>query len=163
MQNKYPLWKNILLIVIALIGFLYAIPNIYTEEPVIQVSAEQIANDAGLQQQIQTMLEQSKVPFTSMQTSSTGVEVRFASTDAQLIAKDVIKQGLGNNYTVALNLAASMPAWLSAIGAEPMKQGLDLRGGVHFLLEVDVDSVVARRYEGLLKSIGRELREKGIR
>lgn len=163
MQNKYPLWKNLLLILIAAIGFLYAIPNIYSEEPVIQITAEQQGEQTNLQQRIQALLDTAKIAYSRIDTSSNGVEVRFASTDTQLLAKDVIKQGLGNDYTVALNLAASTPAWLAAIGAEPMKQGLDLRGGVHFLLEVDVDSVVNRRYEGLLKSIGQELREAGIR
>jgi preprotein translocase subunit SecD len=89
--------------------------------------------------------------------------VRFASTDTQLLAQDVVKNGLGEKYTVALNLAPSTPYWLRVLHSEPMKQGLDLRGGVHFLLEVDIDSVVTRHYEGLTKNIGQDLREAGVR
>ena len=92
-----------------------------------------------------------------------GLRLIFSSTDSQLLARDAIKNSLGSQYTVALNLAPSTPAWLEAIHAGPMKQGLDLRGGVHFLLEVDVESVISRRYEGIMKNIGQELREIGVR
>lgn len=163
MQNKYPLWKNLALIALALIGLFYAIPNLYTEDPAIQVSSQSSADMGQLSQQVQTLLDDAKIPHFAIVTNSENVEVRFHSTDNQLLARDVIKSGLGTQYTVALNLAAATPSWFSKIGAEPMKQGLDLRGGVHFLLEVDVDSVISRRFEGLMKGIGQDLREVGIR
>jgi preprotein translocase subunit SecD len=163
MQNKYPLWKNILLIIMAVIGLLYAIPNLYTENPVVQVSLGNEEGNEALQQQVITALSTAKIPYKSVIIQTQGIEVVFVSTDTQLLAQDVIKQALGTQYTVALNLAPSTPKWLEDIHATPMKQGLDLRGGVHFLLEVDIESVVNRRYEGLMKNIGQEMRELGIR
>jgi preprotein translocase subunit SecD len=163
MQNKYPLWKNLMLIIIAVIGFIYAIPNLYTENPVVQVSAETPVDYDELKNQVEALLEKEKLSFKSISAQDEGLEVVFSSTDAQLLARDAIKNNLGSQYTVALNLAPSTPHWLRAIRAEPMKQGLDLRGGVHFLLEVDVDSVISRRYEGIMKNISQSLREIGIR
>lgn len=163
MQNKYPLWKNLLLIVIAMIGFIYAIPNLYTENPVVQISAETPVDYDELKNQVEDFLNKNKLSYSSINFQDRGVEVVFSSTDTQLLARDAIKNALGDQYTVALNLAPSTPAWLRAIKAEPMKQGLDLRGGVHFLLEVDIESVISRRYEGLMKNISQELREIGVR
>lgn len=163
MQNKYPLWKNLMLILIAVVGFIYALPNLYTENPVVQISAEIPVDYDELKNQIEGILQKDKLAFSSINAQESGVEVVFSSTDSQLLARDAIKNALGNQYTVALNLAPSTPAWLRTIRAEPMKQGLDLRGGVHFLLEVDVDSVISRRYEGVMKNIGQALREIGVR
>ncbi len=163
MQNKYPLWKNLLLIVIVVIGLVYVIPNLYTEYPVVQISSQTPVDPQALEKQVKASLDDAKLKYQAVTATADGVEIRFASTDTQLLARDVIKNALGNQYTVALNLAASTPAWLGAIHAEPMKQGLDLRGGVHFLLEVDIESVINRRYEGMMKSIGQDLREAGIR
>ncbi|WP_133131175.1 protein translocase subunit SecD [Legionella yabuuchiae] len=163
MQNKYPLWKNLMLVFITVIGLIYAIPNLYSEDPVVQVSSEKTVDPQQLEQEVKSLLEKAKLKYLGIETRKDGIEVRFASTDTQLLAKDVIRSGLDKDYTVALNLASSTPSWLIAIGAEPMKQGLDLRGGVHFLLEVDVDSVINRRYEGIMKSISQNLREAGVR
>lgn len=163
MQNKYPLWKNLMLIIIALLGFIYAIPNLYSEDPIVQVSSSVAVEPQALEKEVTTLLDKAKLTYQKISTNGDDVEVRFVSTDAQLIAYDVIKAGLDKQYTVALNLASSTPQWLLNIGAEPMKQGLDLRGGVHFLLEVDIESVINRRYEGLMKNIGQDLREEGIR
>ena len=163
MQNKYPLWKNLLLIVVAVIGLVYAIPNLFSEDPVIQISSQASVSPQELEDHTRTLLDAGKIKYRSMSLSDEGLQVRFASTDTQLLARDVIKNGLGEQYTVALNLAPSTPSWLRALHAEPMKQGLDLRGGVHFLLEVDIDSVINRRYEGMTKNIGQDLREAGVR
>ncbi|KTC99398.1 protein translocase subunit SecD [Legionella erythra] len=163
MQNKYPLWKNLALLLIAVAGLIYSIPNLYSEDPAVQVSSQSGANTDELKEEVTQLLEQSKLDYSSIEQGREGVEIRFPSTDTQLLAQDVIKNGLGADYTVALNLLPSTPEWLRRIGAEPMKQGLDLRGGVHFLLEIDVDSVVNRRYEGLMKNVGQNLRESGIR
>ncbi|AWN73796.1 protein translocase subunit SecD [Legionella anisa] len=163
MQNKYPLWKNLMLIIIAVVGFIYAIPNLYTENPVVQISSETPVDYDELKNQVESILKKDNLSFKSIIAQNEGVEVVFSSTDSQLLARDTIKNALGSQYTVALNLAPSTPHWLDAIHAAPMKQGLDLRGGVHFLLEVDVDSVISRRYEGIMKNISQELRELGIR
>ena len=163
MQNKYPLWKNVALVFVALVGLIYAIPNLYSEDPVVQVSSQTPIDSETLESNVKSFLESAKLTYQSVTTSGDRLEVRFASTDAQLLARDAIKKELGSGYTVALNLAPSTPNWLMAIHAEPMKQGLDLRGGVHFLLEVDIDSVISRRYEGMMKSIGQDLRESGVR
>lgn len=163
MQNKYPLWKNLLLILLTVVGLVYAIPNLYSEDPAVQVSGKNPEDNAGLQEAVKAILDKNKLAYTGMTESAHGLETRFNSTDTQILARDAIKNALDKQYTVALNLASSTPSWLEAIGASPMKQGLDLRGGVHFLLEVDIESVIARRYEGLMKSIGQDLREKGLR
>jgi preprotein translocase subunit SecD len=163
MQNKYPLWKNIMLIFIVIIGLIYAIPNLYTEEPAIAISPPSPVDMEDLSQRVSSLLGKAKINYYPPAISGDNIEVRFASPDIQLQARDVLKQGLDPHYTIALNLAPATPSWFSKVGAEPMKQGLDLRGGVHFLLEVDVDSVINRRYEGLMKSIGQNLREAGIR
>jgi preprotein translocase subunit SecD len=163
MQNKYPLWKNITLVVMAIIGLIYAIPNLYSEDPVVQVSSDAAFKPNDLANQVRGLLESANVQFGAITPNHDGLEVRFSTPDTQLVARDIIKNGLGDKYTVALNLAPATPAWLTFMRAEPMKQGLDLRGGVHFLLEVDIESVVSRRYEGLTKSIGQDLRGAGIR
>lgn len=163
MQNKYPLWKNLMLIFIAVIGLIYAIPNLYTENPVVQISSNVVVDKEELKVKVENTLKQHKLSYSSIIVENEGIEVIFSSTDAQLLAQDVIKNSLGSQYTVALNLAPSTPHWLEAIHAAPMKQGLDLRGGVHFLLEVDVESVISRRYEGIMKNIGQEMREIGVR
>ncbi|KTD03286.1 protein translocase subunit SecD [Fluoribacter gormanii] len=163
MQNKYPLWKNLMLIIIAVVGFIYAIPNLYTENPVVQISSETPVDYDELKNQVEDILKKDNLSYKSLITQSESVEVVFSSTDSQLLARDTIKNALGSQYTVALNLAPSTPRWLDSIRAAPMKQGLDLRGGVHFLLEVDVESVISRRYEGVMKNISQELRELGIR
>lgn len=163
MQNKYPLWKNLALILVVVIGFIYAVPNLYSEDPAIQISSQTAIEPSQLLVRVKTLLDENKIKYISMSSREESVEIRFASTDIQLLAQDLIKNSLGQGYTVALNLAAATPAWFAKLGAEPMKQGLDLRGGVHFLLEVDVESVISRRYEGLMKGIGQDLRENGIR
>ena len=163
MQNRYPLWKNLMLVVIAFVGLIYAIPNLYSEDPVVQISSDGQQSSDELASRVSAVLKKDKVPYRKMSATDDGLEIWFDSTDAQLLAQDAIKRELGTKYTVALNLVPSTPNWLRAIGASPMKQGLDLRGGVHFLLEVDIDSVINRRYEGFTKSIGQDLREHSIR
>jgi preprotein translocase subunit SecD len=164
MQNKYPLWKNIMVVVIAVVGIIYALPNLYSEDPAVQISANNNkVSSATIEKKVVDALKQENLSYLSATKDDGRLEIRFKTTDIQLKARDVIKNVLGTNFTVALNLAPSTPPWLDSIGAEPMKQGLDLRGGVHFLLEVDIDSVIARRIEGLVKGIGSELREQNIR
>ena len=163
MQNKYPLWKNIALFVVAVLGLIYSIPNLYSDDPAVQISSETTVDTEQLKQDVIDILDRAHIEYDRINESNERVEVRFNSTDTQLLASDLIKKELGAGYTVALNLVPATPNWLSRIGAVPMKQGLDLRGGVHFLLEVDVESVVKRRYEGLMKNLGQDLRELGVR
>lgn len=163
MQNKYPLWKNLLLIALALVATLYAVPNLYSEAPAVQVSSDADQSVSATEERVRALLDDAGIPPNAITESNERIEARFTSADTQMLARDVLKNGLGSDYTVALNLAPTTPEWMSRIGAAPMKQGLDLRGGVHFLLEVDVESVIARRYEGLMKSLGQDLREEGIR
>lgn len=163
MQKKFPLWKNIVLIVIAICGFIYAVPNLYSDDPAVQISSQSAIDMHELSQKVANILNAAHIQYNLLSFSPNWVEVRFSSTDAQLLARDTLKNALDNQYIVALNLMPTTPKWLSIIGAAPMKQGLDLRGGVHFLLEVDIDSVINRRYEGTLKNIGHSLREKNIR
>lgn len=162
MQNKFPLWKYLLLLLIVVVGFVYALPNLYSEDPSIQISGDK-SSYAEINPKIQNVLEKANIPIKSISRDDGTLLVRFKTTDAQLKARDLIKGILGNDYTVALNLTPTTPKWLSGLGAEPMKQGLDLRGGIHFLLEVDVNSVLNRRLEGTLKNIAQELREERIR
>lgn len=152
-----------MLIAIVVVGLIYAIPNLYSEDPAVQISSQTPVDMEQLKQQVETLLDNAKISHFPITTSGDHLEIRFSSPDTQLVARDIIKNGLDSQYTVALNLAPATPKWLSNIGAEPMKQGLDLRGGVDFLLEVDVDSVISRRFEGLMKGVSQDLREAGIR
>ncbi len=161
MLNKYPLWKYILLAVITVVSFIYALPNLYSEDPSIQISGK--GEEVSIQTKILKSLDHAKIKYKSIEKEGHSLLIRFYSTDSQLKARDVIRAILSNGYTVALNLAPSTPKWLTSLGAEPMKQGLDLRGGIHFLLEVDVNSVISRRLDGTLKNIGQMLREQHIR
>ncbi len=163
--NRFPWWKNVLVVVVVLLGFLYALPNLYVEDPSVQISPASAAFDLDQTaiNNVSRALENAHLPYKQVQVENRSVLIRFASTDIQLKAKELIQATLGENYLVALNLAPATPHWLRAIGAMPMKLGLDLRGGVHFLLQVDVDSVTKQRMEGDLNSMGQELRNQRIR
>lgn len=164
-MNRYPLWKYIFIAITLVIGLLYTLPNFFGEVPAVQVSPVRASAkaDTATLQQIETALNAARVPFTSAEFSGNSLKLRFSSTDLQLKAKDVIATALGDNYTVALNLVSATPAWLSAINARPMYLGLDLRGGVHFLLEVDMTAALdkaASRYQNDFRT---DLRSEKIR
>lgn len=163
--NRFPLWKNILVVAVIVIAFFYAAPNLFPEDPAVQITGATPTTvvDTNTITKIKQVLETNQVPYLKMEQPDRNLLIRFASTDAQLKAKELIQDALGNNYLVALNLASTTPHWLKAIGAEPMKLGLDLRGGIHMLLQVDVDSVLKQRIEGDLNNIGQELRKEHIR
>lgn len=163
--NRYPWWKNFFIVVVMAIGFLYAAPNLYGEEPAVQISAASTTTvvDAHTADTVKQALQNAQIDYKNLQVENRSLLLRFVSTDVQLKAKDVIQQALGNDYLVALNLATTTPNWLKSMGAIPMKLGLDLRGGVHFLLQVDVDSVLKQRVEGDLRNISQMLREQHIR
>lgn len=133
MQNKYPWWKNVLLVVLFLVGLLYALPMLYGDDPAIQISAKGSAHiTSQVIQKVNTTLERDKLQSKSVAKDRGDLLVRFLSTDTQLKARDILQKALGNNYEVAINLAPRTPKWLAAIGAQPMRLGLDLRGGVFF-------------------------------
>lgn len=163
--NRYPIWKNILVIAIILLAFIYAAPNLFPPDPAVQVTGANaaISVDENTVDKIKQTLQAQNIPYTSFEQQDRNLLFRFTSTDVQLKAKESIQEALGDDYLVALNLAPSTPHWLRVIGAMPMKLGLDLRGGVHFLMQVDVDSVLQQRVEGDLNNIGQALREAHIR
>ena len=160
MQNKYPLWKYLLLGMLMLVAFIYALPNLYSEDPSIEISGKIYPQ---MDKKIEATLLKANLASKSLLQNGDHLLLRFDSTDKQLKARDEIIALLGSDYTVALNLAPSTPAWLKFWHAEPMKQGLDLRGGIHFLLEVDIQGVINRRLEGMLKSVSQSLRKDKIR
>lgn len=163
--NRSPLWKTLLVVFFVLIGFIYAAPNLFGDDPAVQIrgSNAAIPLDANTQNTVQQLLDKAQIRYQSVVLQDHSLLLRFNSTDTQLKAKDLIQEALGNNYLVALNLAPKTPEWLKAIGAMPMKLGLDLRGGVHLLIQVDVDSVIKQRIEGDLNSISQTLRSERIR
>ncbi len=163
-MNRYPLWKFFLIAFALLIGFAYALPNLFGEVPAVQVSSNRasVKVDTALLQVVQDTLKDSSVNYRGAALDATGIKVRFDDPETQLRAKDVLQAKLGDNYIVALNLLSSSPQWMAAIGALPMNLGLDLRGGVHFLLQVDMKAALdkaADRYVGDLRTF---LRDKKI-
>ena len=161
MLNRYPLWKNLMVIFLVAIGILYALPNLYGEDPAVQISGTRGQEaDSGVLSEVQTVLKDNHLTTKSVVLENGSILVRFDNTDAQLLAKDKISEKLGTNYSVALNLAPATPKWLSSIGGNPMKWGLDLRGGVRFLMEVDMNSALSKRQEQLQDSLRTELRKE---
>ncbi len=163
MLNKYPLWKYILILAVLAIGFIYSAPNLYPDDPAIQVSGTSTAlqvNQADLDRVSKALTDAGiAVKGASLAENGKGGLLRLTKQEDQLPAKDVARKALGDDYVVALNLAQTTPKWLRNLGASPMKLGLDLSGGVHFLLEVDMDKALSARlnvYEGEVKSLLRK-------
>ncbi|MGM0480695.1 MAG: protein translocase subunit SecD [Pseudomonadota bacterium] len=164
MLNKYPLWKNLLVIFIILLAALYALPNIYGEDPAVQISADRQATiDASTLDRARNALLSQDISPKSIALEEQQILVRLTSDDDQLKARETLVDSLGDNYIVALNLAPATPEWLKSIGAEPMKLGLDLRGGVHFLMEIDMDEAIRKILDGMKDTVRNELREERIR
>jgi len=163
-MHQYPLWKTVTLIVATLIGALYALPNLYREAPAVQiatVSGDPLPADFG--DQVSKALAADQVSADSSRPEKGQWVLRFASTEAQLKAVDTLKQALGQSYVVALNLASTTPAWMEAIGARPMPLGLDLRGGVYLLVEVDIDDARKAAVQRYLTDLPAFLRKHDIR
>lgn len=163
MLNRFPLWKYLLILSILLVGFIYSAPNLYPDDPAIQVRGQSVAlkiTDAQMQL-AENALKAGGIVVKAVEISPQGGMLRLNDKADQLPARDLIARALGDEYVVALNLAPTTPAWLRSLGAGPMKLGLDLSGGVHFLLEVDMDKAVTARvkvYEGEVKSLLRKER-----
>jgi len=167
MINQYPLWKYLLLITILVTGGIYAMPNLYGEDPSVLVSLRNQQIDEETRTKIDGLLKQSSIEVKSSQLKSGQLLIRFNETNAQLTAADTIKSfsfiKRNSDYTVALNLAPATPAWLQAFNALPMYLGLDLRGGVHFLLEVDMQSTIQRMESDIASEMRSSLRSEKIR
>lgn len=165
MLNRYPLWKNLLIIFVLLIGALYASPNLYPEDYAVQLSGNRDIHqvDQSLMDSVTAALKREGLAFKEAELANNSGLIRFADGETQLRAKQVISTVVGDNYVVALNLAATTPEWLESLGAGPMKLGLDLRGGVHFLLEVDMATAVAQRLDVYVSEIKLKLREGKLR
>jgi preprotein translocase subunit SecD len=152
-MNRYPLWKYILVLTALLLGLVYSMPNIFGESPAVQITTAKATTklDPALLGKVEDALKQENIKIDAIFMDSTGVKVRFADADTQIKAKDVLKSHLGKDYVIALNLISRSPTWLTNIHARPMYLGLDLRGGVHFLLQVDMKAALdkaADRYVG---------------
>jgi preprotein translocase subunit SecD len=164
-MNRFPLWKYVLIGVTLVVGFLYTLPNFYGEVPAVQVSPVRSSEkaDTALLGRIESTLKTAGLSSSGIELAGNSIKARFANTDTQIKAKDALQSGLGERYTVALNLVSASPDWLTAIGALPMYLGLDLRGGVHFLLEVDMKAALEKsaiRYQNDFRT---ELRADKIR
>ncbi|MFT5721405.1 MAG: preprotein translocase subunit SecD [Motiliproteus sp.] len=165
MLNTYPLWKNLLIVLVVLVGGIYAAPNLYPDDYAVQVSGASTTTtltretlDVALES-----LDQTGIAYRGAEVLESGLLIRVGSSEEQLRAKAAIARALGNEYVTALNLAATTPDWLTAIGAGPMKLGLDLRGGVHFLMEVDMAAAVGQRLDVYVSEIKTKLRSERIR
>jgi len=163
-MGKYPLWKYLLISVVILMGGLYAVPNLYGEDPAIQVSSTRSTKiDVGTLDRVKGALDRAQLKFGSVKVDETGLLVRFTDTETQIKAQDLIRETMGPGYIVALNLAPATPEWMKSVHALPMYLGLDLRGGVHFLMEVDMNAAISQsleRYKGDFRTM---LREKKVR
>ena len=164
-MNQYPLWKYLLILAIVVPGFLYALPNLYGENPGVQISGLRgFDADAETLSRAEEALREAGIEWTrSSVTPEIGVRIQFADPDIQLNAKSVLERELGENYTVAVALLPATPSWLRAINGAPMYLGLDLRGGVHFLMEVDIDQAVDKAESGYVSGIRSALRDEKIR
>jgi preprotein translocase subunit SecD len=169
-MNRYAIWKYVVLGIALLVGALYTLPNFFGEAPAVQISAAKASAkiDLGLQERVESALKTAGLTPELLALEGSSLKVRFDSTDAQIKAKDAIQHALvpdpnDPSYVVALNLLARSPAWLSAMHAAPMYLGLDLRGGVHFMLQVDMPAALNKKAESLAGDIRSTLREKNIR
>ncbi|MDP9900272.1 protein translocase subunit SecD [Variovorax ginsengisoli] len=169
-MNRYPVWKYVILVVVLLVGLIYALPNFFGEAPAVQVSASKatVKVDASTQARVEEALKAAGLVPDMLTLDATSVRARFTSTDDQLKARDALQRALvpdgsDPSYVVALNLTSRSPAWLTALHASPMYLGLDLRGGVDFLLQVDMKGAIDKRAESFAGDLRTAFRDKGIR
>ncbi|WKD50481.1 protein translocase subunit SecD [Microbulbifer spongiae] len=160
-MNRYPIWKYFLILAVVAFGLVYAAPNLYKPDPAVQISGQSSAMTIGPEvlEQVEKALDTAGIEYFGAEVGDRAVLVRLDSMEAQLPAKRAIQEALGHNdYVVALNLASTTPEWLSGIGASPMKLGLDLAGGVHFLMEVDTNTIVKTNMESYVQEVKTKLR-----
>ena len=164
MQNRFPFWKNVLILIVFVIGVFYALPNLFGNDPSVQLSSSTTTKlENAKADKIEASLKKAGLKFKSFEFEDGKALARFQNTDDQLKAAEFLRETAGRNITVALNLAPATPVWLQALGASPMYLGLDLRGGVHFLLEVDMDAAVKQAKERYYNDIKAGLRTAKIR
>lgn len=163
-MNRYPMWKNILVAVMILIGLIYTIPNFFGESPAVQITPAKSTTklDTALLGKVEDIFKQEKIEYDGVFQDARGVKARFKNTDTQIRAKDVLQANLGTDYTVALNLLSRSPNWLRSLGAKPMYLGLDLRGGVHFLMQVDMKAALSKAAERFVGDFKIALRKERI-
>ncbi|NLQ18452.1 protein translocase subunit SecD [Marinomonas sp. M1K-6] len=165
MLNKYPLWKYLLILLVLALGLLYAFPNLYPDDPALQLSTQKataIVDEQSLQK-VKNALSEANIDLKQAELTSAGGTLRFNSGEDQLAAKPIVAAALGDDYVTALNLVPTTPEWLSSLGAGPAKLGLDLRGGVHFLLEVDTPAALKQKLEVTSSEMKAALRSDRIR
>lgn len=164
-MNRFPLWKKLLTAFVLLAGVLYALPNLFGEAPAVQIAPNKatITVTPQLLDQAQAAVRKAGLTVTASELDPNGVKLRFADTETQLRAKDILQKALGDDYLVALNLVPNTPNWLRDLGANPMVLGLDLRGGVHFMLELDMRAAEDKAMEGFARDARNVLREKKVR
>jgi preprotein translocase subunit SecD len=163
-MNQYPAWKYVLIAVIMVLGILYALPNLFGEDPALQVTSTRgFPIGENLENTIEAALADQQIEFKDRELSGNRLLYRFKSADVQLTAADVLKKALGDRYVVALNLAPSTPSWLRALGGKPMTLGLDLQGGVHFLMQVDMDTARSQQLDRYVDDLRAALRDERIR
>ncbi|WP_067521948.1 protein translocase subunit SecD [Endozoicomonas ascidiicola] len=165
MLNRYPLWKYLLILVVVGLGFIYALPNLYPADPAVQVSGASSSKvmDERVQRRVEQALSAADVDIKSVELDDGSLLVRLNHADQQQLSKSLVKEALGDDYVVAINLAQTTPEWLTSIGAYPMKLGLDLSGGVHFLLEVDTAKAVQLKLDIANSEIRTALRKEKLR
>ncbi|MGJ8693520.1 MAG: protein translocase subunit SecD [Thalassotalea sp.] len=164
MLNKYPLWKTLMVLFIVAFGALYALPNKYGEDPAVQISGKRgVEASAQTLDSVKSVLDEKQISYLSMALDNGQVLIRFSDTDKQLYARDLIDETLGDDYSVAINLTPATPDWLASIGGAPMKLGLDLSGGVSFLMEVNMSAAILKAEESLVDDFRSSLRSEKIR
>ncbi|MBS8231378.1 protein translocase subunit SecD [Marinobacter salarius] len=165
MLNKYPLWKNLVIVIALVIGFVYALPNVFPDDFAVQITGARSSTevDQRILDRAVDALEADGIQVKESELQQRDALIRLNDAESQLRARPIVQEALGRDYLVALNMAPSTPEWLESLGAGPMKLGLDLRGGVHFLLEVDMETAVDQRLEAMSGQIKRELREERVR
>jgi len=161
---EFPRWKYVLILIVVLASALYALPNLYPQDPSVQITANRgFAIDAALRSRVDAALKDAGVQAKEVDTEAASMLVRLPSLEAQTTANDVLREALGQDYLVALSLASTVPDWLGNVGARPMVQGLDLQGGVHFVLQVDQKAALDKRVDGYLEDTRVTLRDKRVR
>ena len=164
MLNQYPVWKNLLVVFVLVIGLFYALPNVFSQDPAIAVTGLRSATvDESMKDKLAKALEQQKIQVKSMDLQDGRLLVRLDSNAAQQKAQHVIANALSENYSYALTSAANVPGWLSAMGGKPMNLGLDLRGGIHVLIDVDMDAAIKDKVEAYTGDVRSTLRKAKIR
>ena len=163
-MNHYPMWKNVLVIAVIFLGGFFAMPNLYDKDAAVQVSAGRYGKvDLALMSKVESALKAQSVAYIGAELQGDRLLVRLADSTTQLKAKKILDETIKGDYTIALNLASTTPPWLSGMGAEAMNLGLDLRGGVHFLMDVDMDAAIKKALEGLASEFRGLLRDEKIR